>query len=601
MRMGWWKPGGKSAVSDFRWAIKKTHEELLKFLYLPVMSIPTKTPDVYENVEVKKNVAITMRDGVKLYANIYKPKVEGAHTHKFPVILIRLPYGKDEYYCQMPAVGKYWAKKGYVCVVQDVRGKWSSEGKWDPFVNEANDGYDTLNWIAKQPWCDGNIGMTGESYFGYTQWAVAPLNHPNLKCIVPGTTATDIYGVWIYNNNAFCIQTLGEWAYSMNAKKYTNYLRLNSPHLPLITVDDEAGITCNYYKDWIKHPSRDSYWEHINVNEKYDQIKIPILHLGGWYDVFLKGTIDDWLGVKQNSESAVARKNQWLLIGPIDHEWTTEYTHKIGKMNIGEKGLEYDILQQFFDYWLKGIDNGFSKTPRVKIFVTGDNKWRYENEWPLARTKYTKYYFHSNGSANTLNGDGALDTNKPKDEPSDSYVYDPNDPITVSLETYLWELAKYLKDRTSVEKRVDVLVYTTSELEEDLEITGPITVTLYAASSARDTDFTATLVDVFPTGYVHMIQEGIVRARYRNSDREASLIEPNKMYGYTIDLWATSHVVKKGHKIRVDISSSNFNRYDRNPNTGNEFGTDTETVKATQTVYHDTKHPSHITLPIIPR
>jgi putative CocE/NonD family hydrolase len=598
--MGSWKPSGKSALSDLRWAIKKVHEELLKFLYLPLMSITTKTPDIHSNVEVEKDVAIPMRDGVKLYANIYRPKVKRACANKFPVILIRLPYGKDEYYCQMPAIGKYWAKKGYVCVVQDVRGKWSSEGKWDPFLNEANDGYDTIDWIAKQPWCDGNIGMSGESYFGYTQWAVAPLNHPNLRCIAPATTATDIYGVWIYNNNVFCMQTLGIWAYSMNAKRYRNELRLNPRHLPLITMDDDAGVTCDYYKDWIRHATRDSYWDRINVNKEYSRIKIPILHLGGWYDVFLKGTIDDWLGVKENSESA-AGENQWLLIGPIDHEWTTETTHKIGKMDIGEEGLEYDMLQQFFDYWLKGVDNGFSETPRVKIFVLGDNEWRYENEWPLARTKYTKYYFHSDGSANTLNGDGWLDTNKPKDEPSDSYVYDPNDPVTVSLDTYLWELAKYLKDRTSVEKRTDVLVYTTSELEEDIEITGPITVTLYAASSARDTDFTATLVDVFPDGYAHMIQEGIVRARYRNSDREASLIESGKTYEYTIDLWATSHVVKKGHKIRVEISSSNFNRYDRNLNTGNEFGMNAETVKATQTIYHDTKHPSHITLPIIPR
>lgn len=599
--MGWWKPSGKSAVSDFRWAIKKTHDKLLKFLYLPLVSIPTKTPDVYDNVEVENNVAISMRDGVKLYANIYKPKVEGTRTHKFPGILIRLPYGKDEYYCQMPAIGRYWAKKGYVCVVQDVRGKWSSEGKWEPFVNEANDGYDTLDWIAKQPWCDGNIGMTGESYFGYTQWAVAPLNHPNLKCIVPATTATDIYGVWIYNNNAFCMQTLGVWAYSMDAKKYRNELRLNSWHLPLITMDDDAGVTCDYYKDWIRHPTRDSYWDRINVNKEYSRIKIPILHFGGWYDVFLKGTIDDWLRVKENSESAAARENQWLVIGPIDHEWTTNYTHKIGKMDIGEEGLEYDMLQHFFDYWLKGANNGFSETPRVKIFVLGDNEWRYENEWPLARTKYTKYYFHSDGSANTLSGDGWLDTNKPKDESSDSYVYDPSDPVTVSLDTYLWELAKYLKNRTSVEKRTDVLVYTTSELEKDIEITGPITATLYAASSTRDTDFTATLVDVFPNGYAHMIQEGIVRTRYRNSDREASLIELGKIYEYIIDLWATSCVVRKGHKIRVEISSSNFNRYDRNPNTGNEFGMDAETVKATQTIYHDAKRPSHITLPIIPR
>ena len=596
--MGWQKPSGKFALSDFRWAIKNMHETLLKFLYLPLMSIPTKTPDVYEDVEVENNVAIPMRDGVKLYANIYKPKAES----KFPVILIRLPYGKDEYYCYMPAIGNYWAKKGYICVVQDVRGKWSSEGEWYPCVNEADDGYDTLSWIAKQSWCDGNIGMMGVSYFGYTQWAVAPLNHPNLKCIAPGTIATDMYG-WTYNNGAFRMQAEGTWAYEMNSKTSNNYFRLNPWLLPLITMDDEAGVTCDYYKDLIRHPSRDSYWDRINVNEKYSQIKIPVLHWGGWYDNFVKFTIDDWLGVKQNSESVVAGKNQWLVIGPIDHEWTTEFTQKIGKMDIGEKGCNWmwDLHQQFFDYWLKGIDNGFSETPRVKIFVLGDNEWRYENEWPLARTKYTNYYLHSNGSANTSNGDGVLDTKKPGDELSDSYVYDPNDPITVSLETNLWELARHLKDRTEVEKRADVLVYTTPELEEDIEITGPITVTLHAASSARDTDFTATLVDIFPDGYAHMIQEGIVRARYRNSDRNPSLIEPGKVYEYIIDLWATSFLVKKGHKIRVEISSSNFNRYDRNPNTGHEFGMDAETIKATQTIYHDTKRPSHITLPIIPR
>jgi hypothetical protein len=567
------------------------------------MSIPTKTPDVYENVELNKNVAIPMRDGVKLYADIYKPKAEG----KFPVILTRLPYGKDEFYCEMPVIGKYWAKKGYVFVAQDVRGKWNSQGKWDPCYstkgveNEANDGYDTLDWIAKQPWCNGNIGMFGVSYYGSTQWAVAPLNHPNLKCIAPGTTATDIYGTKIYNNGAFCMQTMGKWAYSMNAKKYKNSLRLNPWHLPLITMDDEAGVTCDYYKDVIRHPSRDSYWDRADVSKKCSQIKIPVLHWGGWYDVYLKATIDDWLGVRENSESAVARKNQWLVIGPIDHEWTTESTQRIGKMDIGEKGCNWiwDLHQQFFDYWLKGIDNGFSETPRVKIFVLGDNEWRYENAWPLARTKYTKYYFHSKGSANTLDGDGVVNTSKPSDEPSDSYVYDPNNPITISLESDLWALALTLKDRASVEKRSDVLVYTTPELEENIEITGPITVTLHAASSARDTDFTATLVDVSPDGYAHMIQEGIVRARYRNSDRETTLIEPGKIYEYAIDLWATSFVVKKGHKIRVEISSSNFNRYDRNPNTGNEFGMDDETVKATQTIYHDAEHPSHITLPII--
>lgn len=391
---------GKFAIADLRWAIMNLHQILLKHLYLPLMSIPTKTPDVYENVELNKNVAIPMRDGVKLYAGIYKPKAEG----KFPVILTRLPYGKDEFYCEMPVIGKYWAKKGYVFVVQDVRGKWNSQGKWDPCYstkgveNEANDGYDTLDWIAKQPWCNGNIGMFGVSYYGSTQWAVAPLNHPNLKCIAPGTTATDIYGTKIYNNGAFCMQTMGKWAYSMNSKKNNNSLRLNPWHLPLRTMDDEAGVTCDYYKDWIRHPSRDPYWDQIN-HSKYDQIKIPVLHWGGWYDVYLKATIDDWLGVRENSESAVARENQWLVIGPIDHEWTTDFTQRIGKMDIGEKGCNWiwDLHQQFFDYWLKGVNNGFAQTPRVRIFVFGDNEWRYEDEWPLSRTKYTKYYFNSKG------------------------------------------------------------------------------------------------------------------------------------------------------------------------------------------------------------
>jgi len=592
------KSWGQRLWADLAWAKTRVHEDFfIKYFRLPFMSLPTNTPDVYSSVRVKRNVAVSMRDGIKLYANIYKPDVDG----KFPVILIRLPYGKDEPYCVMPAYGKYFTRKGYACVVQDVRGKYASQGKFEPFINEAADGYDTLDWIASQPWCDGNIGMTGESYYGYTQWAVAWLNHPNLKCIAPGVMTTDLSGQARYNSGAFSLQTAGTWAYEMNARKVNNPLRLDYWHLPLISMDDDAGVSCDYYKDWIRHPSRDAYWEPINVCQKYNQVKIPIYHWGGWYDVYISGTINGWHGVKENSDSMEARKNQWLLIAPTDHELTPAETHRIGRIDIGKEAWTYDRLQRFFDYWLKGVDNGFDRTPRVEIFTIGDNKWRYEEEWPPARVKYTRYYFHSGGSANTLHGDGLLDTREPDDEPTDSYVYDPNNPVTISFEMHLWSLAQTLKDRASVEQRADVLVYTTSNLDKDLEITGPITVTLFAASSARDTDFTAALVDVFPDGYIHMIQEGIVRARYRNSDSEASLIEPGEIYEYTIDLRATSYVVKRGHRIRVEISSSNFNRWDRNPNTGHEFGMDADTVKATQTIYHDRQHPSYITLPIIPR
>jgi len=587
-------------LADLSWGITRLREDFfIKRFRLPFMSLPTSTPNTYEKVKVTKNVAVAMRDGIKLYADIYKPDADDADS--FPVVLTRLPYGKDEPYCAMVTHGKYWAKKGYVFVAQDVRGKYASEGTFEPVVNEANDGYDTLSWIASQPWCDGNIGMTGESYYGYTQWAVASLDHPNLKCIVPGITSADIFGVISFNNNAFCMQQKTAWAYGMNARKSNNALKLDPWHLPLISMDDDAGIRCEFYKNYIRHPSRDSYWDPVNFYGKHSQVRIPVYHWGGWYDVFVAGTIKDWLAVKATSDSTEARKNQWLLIAPVDHEVTTMDTHRIGKIDIGKEAWTYDRIQRFFDYWLKGIDNGFGKTSRVEIFTIGDNKWRYEDTWPLARTKYTSYYLHSKGHANTLDGDGLLDMRKPGDSLADNYVYDPNDPVTISLETGMWSMAKGLKDRVSVEKRKDVLVYTMPKLDKELEITGPINVTLFAASSATDTDFTATLVDVFPDGYAHMIQEGIVRARYRNSDSEASLIEPGKIYEYTIDLWATSYVVKQGHRIRVEISSSNFNRWDRNPNTGNEFGMDDKVIKATQTIYHDKKHPSHITLPIIPR
>jgi len=574
--------------------------ELRKRFHLPNVSLPTSTPNAYEDVKIEENVVVPMRDGINLRANVYRPNVDG----KFAVILSRLPYGKDEPYCAMPVHGRYWAKKGYACVMQDVRGKFASDGVFDPFVNEVNDGYDTLNWIVRQPWCDGNIGMIGESYYGYTQLAVATLDHPNLKCIAPGVASLGIYGSCNYNpdDNALSLQTFGYWAAEMAVDKIQRHdVALDYWHLPLVTMDEDAGVKSEFFKEMVRYYPGDARWKRTSLQEKLNQIKIPAYHWSGWYDAILHGAIRSWLGIKEKSDSLEARRNQWLAIAPIDHELSPVTTHRIGRIDIGEEAWSYDRLQRFFDYWLKGIDNGFDKTPRVEIFTIGDNKWRYEEEWPLARTKYTKYYFHSKGGANTSKGDGSLDVTKPDDEAADDYVYDPNMPVTIAMEQQYWYLAETLKNRTYVERREDVLVYSTGKLEKDIEITGPINVTLFAASSARDTDFTATLVDVFPDGYAHMIQEGIVRARYRNSGSEASLLKPGKVYEYKIDLCATSYVVKQGHRIKVEISSSNFNRWDRNPNTGNEYGLDAETVKASQTVYHDKKHPSHITLPIIPR
>lgn len=291
------------------------------------------------------------------------------------------------------------------------------------------------------------------------------------------------------------------------------------------------------------------------------------------------------------------------MIGPTDHEWTPYLTQRVGRIRLGRTrgNPAYELMRRFFDYWLRGIDGGFSTSPRVRTFVLGANVWRESNEWPLAGTQLTNYYLHSAGRSNGLEGDGRLDLERPGEELPDRYVYDPLNPVAGSLDVNLFRLAEGLKDRSPLERRQDVLVYTSALVEADLEITGPISVTLFAASSAKDTDFTAALADVFPDGYAQLIQEGIVRASLRTSDRERSLIEPGQVYEYHLDLCATSWIFRRGHRLRVEISSSNFNQYDRNLNTGGNLGTTAEAVAAAQTIYHDARCPSHITLPVLPR
>jgi putative CocE/NonD family hydrolase len=569
--------------------------KIWKHLRMPFESIEVSGGTPRLSIRVEKDVPVTMRDGVRLRADVYLPKAEG----RYPAIVTRLPYGKGEYGSWSPVYGRFWARRGYAFVVQDVRGKFASEGSWDPFVNEVDDGYDTIEWMSKQPWCDGNIGALGESYLGYTCWAAGLSGHPKLRCIAPGMTATDIYGVWAFRRGAFCLQTMGSWIIPEESRRSQNHRRLDYWHLPLGSMGDRAGLRSSQYKEWLRHPRRDAFWDRIDLRDRLRGLSVPALHTGGWLDVFLDGTLGDWERANAVSDREAA-SNQWLVIGPNDHGSTTTAGRRIGRIDLGppEPDPFYDRIKDFFDCWLKGADNGFRATPRVRYFVIGGNVWRETDTWPPPGVRFTDYYLHSGGNANTLEGDGTLSTDPPGGCPADEYAYDPSDPVAHSLKVDSWYLARQLKDRRLLEGRRDVLVYTSPELQEDLEVTGPITATLFASTSAKDTDFMVALVDVFPDGHAQMMQEGVVRASYRLSDREPSQAPQGEVQEYALGLRAASYVVGKGHRLRVEVTSSDFNRYDRNLNTGEAIATGTRMEVARQKVLHDVAHPSRVTVPL---
>ena len=580
------------------WAGTIVSRKLRKHITMPFQWVSVSQPQSRVPVRVLRDVMVPMRDGVRLCSDIYMPKQEG----RYPVILTRLPYGKSESYCAEPVKGRFWASREYAYVVQDVRGKHKSEGVWEPFVNEVNDGFDSIDWISNQPWCNGRIGISGISYFGYTSLAAAVSGHPALVCAAPRMTAADIYGVWMYKGGAFCMQTMGSWLIGEEDRKEQNDLLIDYWHLPLLSLGEAAGLKDSHFRKCIEHPRRDAYWARIDLNSCYEKIRIPMLHMGGWYDVFLKGTINDWTELCVRADDK-GRRNQWLVIGPDDHETSPLITGRIGRVRIGKNPADHatEMMARFFDHWLKGVDNGFEKSSRVRIFVIGDNVWRSETAWPLERMRPTDYYLHSRGKANSLMGDGSLSTEAPTSESSDTYLYDPSDPVRQSLGEDLWYLAKTLKDRSHTERRSDVLVYSSDVLTCDMEVTGPLSLRLFVSSTSSETDFVAKLVDVFPDGYGHMIQEGILRLGSAQSEGLGKERLSDEVLEINIDLTSTSYVIRAGHRMRLEICSSDFDRYDRNLNMPGEYGQQTSCNKAQQTVYHDSSRPSRIVIPVIPR
>ena len=573
---------------------------------------------------IEKDIDIPMRDGCVLKADLYRP--DG--PEKLPVLLNRTPYDKSFPPITLNTLDVIRAARaGYNVVVQDCRGLFASQGTFQCFVDEARDGYDTIEFIARQPWADGKVGTFGASYMGATQWLAATQRPPSLKAMVPSITASDYHDGWVYQGGAFelffsvswLMITLGlsrlmrERASNPKAAEELSALmgsidvmRERMEFAPLAEFPlFRTGAP--YFFDWLAHPYYDDYWRAICIEEQHDKIDVPALNVGGWHDIFMGGTLRNYLGMRARGASAAARAGQRLLVGPWHH--AVPFSSLVGQVDYGFRSgpvaIDYDGTQlRWFDHWLKGADNGVEKDAPVRLFVMGVNEWREEQEWPPPGAQMRRYYLHSRGKANSAYGDGALATEAPGDEPPDSFLYNPLNPVPTAgggLCCYANAQMGGALDQSMVEHRADVLVYSSEPLSEDLEVIGPVTVTLYASSSAPDTDFTAKLVDAGPCGFARNLTDGIIRARVRESRSEPKLMVAGKVYEFKIDLWATANVFKAGHRVRLEISSSNFPRFDRNPNTGHELFTDAEMRPALQSVMHERSFASYLSLPVIPR
>jgi putative CocE/NonD family hydrolase len=584
-----------------------------------------------QQITIDFDVPAEMRDGVILRANVYRPVGEG----RWPVLLTRTPYGKDMPNSASVLDPAQAVRRGYIVIVQDTRGRFASEGVWEPMIHEGEDGVDTIAWAAQLPYSNGEVGMFGASYFGFTQWSAAVLNPPALRAMVPYITWCDpLWSGTLFRGGAFELGSSAGWQLMMGANVLQRrYATASDPRifgatfyrwvqtldalgpqgyweLPLKDFAPLLGLDiAPAFFDAIARPMDVEQAEPLTILGKHERVTVPTYNIGGWYDIFLKDTLTNYRLMREQGQSELARQSK-LLIGPWVHGGAS---NPVGEMNFGFAStpaliaMQSDVMtlqMRWFDHFLKGQDTGFLSEAPVKIFVMGANVWRDEQEWPLARAEETRYYLHSAGSANTLHGDGTLSTLPPAFEMPDTYDYDPEHPVMTRGGALLMtpEYRPGVFDQRVTEERSDVLVYSTPVLEEDLEVTGPIEVHLWAQSSAPDTDFVARLVDVHPDGYAQNLTDGIIRARYREYPQGAapSLIEPGRAYEYVIDLWATSNVFLRGHRLRLDITSSNFPRWDRNPNTGHDFGVDSELAVARQTILHDTDHPSYVLLPIIP-
>lgn len=542
-----------------------------------------------------------MRDGVVLSADVYRPSGE----RPVPAVLARTCYDRTFSLTPPAALDPDIAvEAGLALVCQDVRGQYGSQGVFYPLVAEGPDGHDSIEWLAGQAWCNGSVVMAGRSYAGAAQWLAASERPPHLVAISPVVTGSNYYNGWIYQGGAFQLGFNLFWAQLMTAPRMRSSLGDQFRHLPIseppmLDLDGPA----RFYRDWLAHPTEDEYWHTLGIERRYDRMEVPAFLIGGWYDVFLAGTLENYRRMRSDGGSERARVQTRLLIGPWAHGSTYgPYPDQRFKEFGGQD--EVDLARTQVSFYRCQLDHKLDPRPPVRLFVMGENRWRDEHEWPLSCAREQRWFFHSEGDA--AGGGGALSRERPGDEPPDAYVYDPADPAPTiggptSLPATFMRTNSGPVDQRGVEERPDVLVYSSAQLQRPLEVTGPLTVILYAATSARDTDFVAKLCDVAPDGTSRILAEGVLRARYREGYERAVLVEPGSIYDYRIDLVATCNVFLSGHRVRVVVTSSSFPRFDRNSNTGRALGTDRaeDLVVARQRVFHDGAHASYVVLPVV--
>ena len=570
-------------------------------------------------VIIERNIDVPMRDGTILRADVWRPDAEG----RFPVLIERTPYDKGGSSESNLGAGEFYASHGYVVVIQDVRGRFASDGEFYPFRDDGDgenqDGYDTVEWAAEKSWSNGKIGTIGGSYSGATQYRMLSTQPPHLVAQFARQSSADYYDEWVYRGGAFEHGFNTMWTLkhtSTNARKLApvgsedevsalanqasdDYLKWleNLPISPLPPVEDLH----NWYADWLNHPNHDEFWEEFSNSRSHDRANVPVHHFGSWYDCFLAGTIRNYVGIREKAATPEARTGQRMTIGPWVHNPGPADMREAGEVDFGEQAILgwFETRLRWFDHWLKGADNGVDTDKPVKLFTMGINEWREFDEWPPKEAKYTPFYLSKgkSGSVNSLN-DGVLSAEEPGlfGEVFDEYESDPENPIRSFGGGHLGD-DNGPRDQRGHED--GVLTYTTSELDEPLNVTGPVKAILYAASSALDTDWVVRITDVHPDGTSMLICDGILRARFHESFENPTTLVPHMPTKFEVDLWATSHVFKSGHRLRVAVTSSGFPRWDRNWQTGKNNALETSGIRAQNRIFRDAVRPSHVLLPLL--